>query len=180
MGQTTHKNLEKRKGKLPEMLFISTVRKDSRRWLINIWRGRYKLCSETEKWVIKHSSVALDNILYSQTWADKGLRLPYLLLWKIAWQPLILGTWNAEIQGLNTTEVAEKLKKGERLKGITDVACFIDFARAGEKITSDGDTVPLKGPWQEKRAFKRKLRFGHADILSFKNSYSDHRAFLEQ
>lgn len=35
MGQTTQKNLGKRKAKFPVMLFISTVRKDSRRLWIN-------------------------------------------------------------------------------------------------------------------------------------------------
>lgn len=35
MGQTTRKNLGKRKGKFPVMLFISIVRKNSRRLWIN-------------------------------------------------------------------------------------------------------------------------------------------------
>lgn len=60
---------------------------------------------------MKHTSVALDNILSSQSRADKDLRFPYSLLWKIARKPLIQGTENAEIQGLKTTEIAEKLKK---------------------------------------------------------------------
>lgn len=56
------------------------------------------------------------------------------------------------------------------------------FCKSRRKGDPDGDTVPLKGPWQEKNAFefKRKLRFWHADLLSFQNRYSGHSAFLEQ
>lgn len=54
--------------------------------------------------------------------------------------------------------------------------------KSGRKDDPDGDTVSLKGPWQERNAFefKRKLGFWHADLLSFKNRYAGHWAFLEQ
>ena len=41
MGWRAHKSLGKKKEKLPEMLFVSTVRKDSRRsWIKDLTKGK--------------------------------------------------------------------------------------------------------------------------------------------
>lgn len=41
MGQRAHKSLGKKNEKLPEVLFVSTVRKDSRRlWVKDVTKGK--------------------------------------------------------------------------------------------------------------------------------------------